>query len=416
MPSKPKPCSRRLQTTKAPDDQSGWLEIIQSLPTSQKARVAYIQTLINKQKTDEAMRLMAELPDSQAKSLLEAQIVSGSKLSYTPSVKKVQPPSQSYFIHSPEVNPTQVFLKTKSPQSIEVDYSDPEMIVIARDQFIQSHLYDKAIELTSYLDLLEPENTENPRKLAHLYALAGRWAQAYTAIQKIVKDQAAPEIQDLLLFAESSLHTERTDMSISISQNILKQDPQNPKALILLGEGFWQKGDIVKAVQHMERVVEIIPEEAETWLALARIWQENGQYDRALDVLQKGAVAIPGDAALLRQLGILLLDRQSPTDALTYLKKANSLDHENAEGQLHLAKAHYQLGHYAEAWQILEPFFDQYEQNNEIATLLGFVLLGMEKPTQAKPILIHAAGQSPDDREVVMAAARLAISDAETSP
>ena len=397
------------------DDQSGWLEIIQSLPTSQKARVAYIQTLINEQKTDEALRLMAELPDSQAKSLLEAQIVSGSKLSFTPSVKRVQPPSPSYFIHSAEVNPTQVLLKTKSPQSIEVDFSDPEMIVIARDQFIQSHLYDKAIELTSYLDLLEPENAENPRKLAHLYALAGRWAQAYTAIQKIVKDQAAPEIQDLLLFAESSLHTERTDMSISISQNILKQDPQNPKALILLGEGFWQKGDIVKAVQHMERVVEIIPEEAETWLALARIWQENGQYDRALDVLQKGAVAIPGDAALLRQLGILLLDRQSPTDALTYLKKANSIDHENAEGQLHLAKAHYQLGHYAEAWQILEPFFDEYEQNNEIATLLGFVLLGMEKPTQAKPILIHAAGQSPDDREVVMAAARLAISDAETA-
>lgn len=397
------------------DDQTGWLEIVQSLPTSQKARMAYIQTLIDKQKTDEALRLMAELPDSPAKSLLEAQIVSGTKLASPLSNAKVHPPSASYFVHSPEFNPTKVLLNEKSAQSIEIDYADPEMIVIARDQYVNSHHYEKAIELTAYLELLEPENSENPRKLAHLYALAERWAQAYTAIQKIVKDQAAPAIEDLLLFAESSLHTERTDMSISISQNILKQDPQNPKALILLGEGFWQKGDIVKAIQHMEKVVEVIPEEAETWLALARIWQENGQFDRALEVLEKGAVAIPGDASLLRQLGFLLLDKQSPTDALTYLKKAHSLDSENAEGQLHLAKAHSQLGHYSEAWQILEPFFDEYEQNPEIAKLLGFVLLGMEKTSEAKPILLHAAGQSPDDREVVMTAARLVISEAEIS-
>ena len=398
-----------------PDDQAGWLEVVQTLPASQKARMAYIQTLIDDQKTDEALRLMAELPDSPAKSLLETQIVSGTKLSIPSSNAKVRHPFPSYFIHSPEIIPAKVLLNANLAHPIEIDYADPEMIVMARDQYIHSHLYEKAIELTAYLELLEPENSENPKKLAHLYALAGRWAQAYTAIQTIVKDQASPAIEDLLLFAESSLHTERTDMSISISQNILKQDPQNPKALILLGEGFWQKGDIVKAIQHMEKVVEVIPEEAETWLALARIWQENGQFDRALEVLEKGAVAIPGDAALLRQLGILLLDKQSPTDALTYLKKANNLDPGNAEGQLHLAKAHYQLGHFSEAWQILEPFFEEYEQNPEIAKLLGFVLLGMEKSSEAKPILLYAASQSPDDREVVMAAARLVIFEAETS-
>ena len=399
-----------------PDDKTGWLEIIQSLPHSQKARMAYIQTLIDKQNTDEALRMMAELPDSPAKSLLEAQIVANPKLSIPPSITKGQPPSASYFVHIPAINPTKTLLKSsKSAQTIEIDYTDPEMLVLLRDQYINSHLYEKAIELTAYLELLEPEVSEHPRKLAHLYALAGRWAQAYASIQQIVKDQAAPEIEDLLLFAESSLHTDRTDMSISISQNILKQDPQHPKAMILVGEGFWQKGDIVKAIQHMEKVVEVIPEEAETWLALARIWQENGQFDRALEVLQKGALAIPGDAALFRQLGILLLEKQSPTDALTYLKKANSLDRENAQGQLHLAKAYYQLGHYSEAWEILEPFFSQSENDPEIAKLLGFVLLGMEKSSEAKPILLHAAAQSPDDRETVMAAARLVIADAETA-
>lgn len=399
------------------DDKPAWLEIIQSLPGSQKARMAYIQALIDDQKTDEALRLMAELPESPAKSLLEVQISSNSNPQTINLTDKIQPPSVSYFVKVPEINSIKKILGSSCPITVgDINYSDPSLILIVRDQFIQSHRYEKAIELTAFLELLEPENTMHSRKLAHLYSLAGRWPQAYSAIQQIVKGQASPEMDDLILFAESSLHTDRTDMSISITQNILKQDPHHPKALILLGEGFWEKGDVVKAIQHMEKVVEIIPEEAETWLALARIWQENGQYERALEVLQKSVLAIPGNASLLRQLGILLLEKQSPSDAITYLKKANILESDNVQGQLNLAKAHYQLGHFSDAWQILEPYVNQYHQDPATAKLLGFVLLGMEKPSQAKPVLLYAAGQLPDDRETVMAAARLVISDAETNP
>lgn len=405
------------------EDKTAWLEIIQTLPHSRQARLAYIQSLIETQKTDEARPLMAELPDSAEKAILEAQISPDRSAKVMPAKGKQSPPAVSYFVHTPEVNASKAILKAKVQQSgarqislsMDVDYSDPEMIALARDYQINVRAYEKAIELTSYLELLEPEADEHPRTLAQLYALAKRWPQAYTAVQQIVKAQAAPAIDDLTLFAESALHTDRVDMAISISQNILKQSPQHPKALILLGKGFWQKGDIVKAIQHMENVVETIPEEAETWLALAEIWQENGQFDRALEVLHKGVLAIPGNPAILRKLGLSLLEKQSPADALTYLKKANELDHQNTEGQLNLAKAYYQLGHYPEAWQLLEPYFDQYEHDPEIAKLLGFVLLGMKKEVQAKPILLHAAGQSPEDRETVMATARLVITDAENA-
>ncbi len=110
-----------------------------------------------------------------------------------------------------------------------------------------------------------------------------------------------------------------------------KTTPPNPKALILLGEGFWQKGDTVKAIQHMEEVVETIPEEAATWLALAQIWQENEQTDKTMEVLQKGVVAIPDSPELLRELGKVMLEKQSPADAISYLKKAHDLDSHNPE-------------------------------------------------------------------------------------
>ena len=103
-----------------------------------------------------------------------------------------------------------------------------------RDWFSKSRQYDKAIELTSYLELVEPEATEHRKVLARLYGQAQQWPKAFAAIQDIVKSEINPETKDLLLFAESALHTKRTDQAISICQNVLKDHPTQPKALILL--------------------------------------------------------------------------------------------------------------------------------------------------------------------------------------
>ncbi len=240
-------------------------------------------------------------------------------------------------------------------------------------------------------------------------------AQGFYSIQEIVKSEVNPVTSDLLLFAESALHSKQTDLAISICQNVLKDHPTQPKALILLGEGFWQKGDTVKAIQHMEEVVETIPEEAATWLALAQIWQENEQTDKTMEVLQKGVVAIPDSPGLLRELGKVMLEKQSPADAISYLKKAHDLDSHNPEGQFYLARASYKLGRYDEAWAQLEPHIADYEQKPAEAKLLGHVLLAMKQPAEAKPILLFASENYPNDRDTVLSAAKVVIAEAESA-
>ena len=412
-----------------PEAKAAWQTIIQTIPNSQLARQQYSQFLIEQNEFDEAKTLLSQIADSPQKAFLTTQIehkqtkgIEG-QVSLELSASNPHTTTPNFFVHDMALDCDEDILRAAlHNEQIKVTnakwparFSNLKQVKLMRDWFSKSKQYEKAIELTSYLEIVEPESAEHRQTLARLYGQAKRWPQAFAAIQDIVKSEINPTLDDLLLFAKSALQTKRIDLAISICQNVLKDVPLQSKALILLGKGFWQKGDTVKAIQHMEEVVEMIPEEAETWLALAKIWQENDQTDKMMEVLQKGVVAIPDSPELLRELGKVMLEKQSPADAINYLKKAHALDSGNPEGQFYLARASYKLGRYDEAWTLLEPHITDYEQEPAIAKLLGHVLLAMNQAAKAKPILLFASGKYPNDRDTVLSAAKVVVAEAESS-
>ena len=408
---------------------TAWQSIIQTIPNSQLARLQYSHFLIKQNDFDEAEKQLSQISDSPQKAYLSTQIghkqakgIEG-QVSLNLSASSPHTTTPNFFVHDMILDCDEDILRMAlNSDQIKVAnakwpfrFSNLNQVRLTRDWFSKSKQYEKAIELTSYLEIVEPESTEHRKNLARLYGQAKQWPKAFAAIKDIVKSDINPSLDDLLLFAESALQTKQTDLAISICQNVLKDAPTQPKALILLGKGFWQKGDTLKAIQHMEEVVEMIPEEADTWLALARIWQENDQTDKTMEALQKGVVAIPSSPELLRELGKLMLEKQSPADAIAYLKKAHDLDNRNPEGQFYLGHASYKLGRYDEAWTLLEPHIADYEQKPAIAKLLGHVLLAMNQAAKAKPILLFASGKYPNDRDTVLSAAKVVIAEAEAS-
>ncbi len=413
----------------SPEAKADWIAIIQAAPHSQLARLQYSHFLIQQGEFGEAEKQLSDITASPQKAYLEAKIknaqAKGIQDQVVLSLSSSKPASASpdYFVHDPALDcDTEILKSAILGIGVKLDkgkwsprLSNRKQVRLLRDWYRLSGQYDQAIELTSYLELVEPESTEHRKALADLYGQSKQWPKAFAAIQEIVKSEVSPALDDLLLFAESALHTKRTDLAISICQNIIKETPSQPKALILLGEGFWQKGDSLKAIQHMEEVVKMIPEQAETWLALARIWQENDQTDKTVEVLQKGVVAIPDSPELLRELGKWMLEKQSPADAVAYLKKAHELDSRNPEGQFQLARANYKLGRYAEAWALLEPHLAEYEQDPAVAKLLGHVLLAMGEAQKAKPILLFAAEHYPEDRDTVLSVAKVVTHEAESA-
>ena len=411
-----------------------WLELINAVPHSKQARHFYIRSLIEENKFDDALHHLAELPQSKETQLLQNQIQGMDQATLDTMIKttllspRERLGDSSYFVHKAQlITPTDILNTIKHnvdqetnlawlEKYLQTNGNDHEAVKMACDLYEKNNQIDKAVELTSYLERVEPTEISHKRTLARLYAQAKRWQDAFTFLQALIQSESTPVIVDLERFAEAAMRTDQVEMAISISQNIIKRDAHNTQALVLLGEGFMRNGDVIKAIQHMEGVVKTIPQEPDTWLALAWLWEENNQSDRAIETLKKGVETIPQQPKLLRALGSAHFEKQELPEALMAYKQAYDLDPKHIEGKLDLAQAYYQSGQHKEAFQLLESFIEKYEHNPVAARLLGHVLIALEHLEAAEPIILFAANHFPDDIETVISATSLVIDRVEASP
>jgi len=410
-----------------------WLKLLQSVPNSNQARAFYIRALVDNGEFDEARKHLKDLPASLEKQLLDRELSDQKNESSKPidfqgfQIDQPVPPKSDFYVHTAKLDSFQTVIKSvmmsdtpKTGETIvekilESNPGDVTLLKQGREYFEKVQDIEKATQLTSLLERLEPDQREHKRDLARLYSKEGRWERAFEVLQGLTKSETAPSIAELESFAESALKTNRVDMSIAICHNILKQNDKNTKALVLLGEGFMMNGDAVKAIQHMEQVVEMLPGEPDTWLTLAKLWEGYGQSDRAVEILVKGNQAVPSEPKLLLATGKAYLKQQLPLDAQPVLQKAFEIDPENEEVKLYLAQAHHLVGQNDQAWTLLTPFLQDYDDKPFAAKLLGSVLLAREEKALAEPILLRAAELAPEDLSVALMAADVTISRADAS-
>jgi tetratricopeptide (TPR) repeat protein len=417
---------------------SRWLEIIKSVPHSKQARLFYVRSLIEEQEYTEALKQLEDLPQSIEKQFLQGQFNELDKPTIHSLIKstlaahngfdELPHHPKSYFVHQAKINPHSAIINLINrfedleisldwlERYLQTNIHDTQAIKLARERYEKANQIDKAIQWSAFLERLEPSIISHKRDLARLYAHGERWEKAYILLKNLVKSESSPEITDLERFAEAALRTGQVDVAMSICQNILNHESHNTKALVLLGECFMQNGDVLKAIQHMESVVTMIPEEPETWMTLAWLWNENDQFDRALETLIKGAERAPNQPKLLRALGGAYLQQEAPSEALPALKLAYDLEPNQIEGKLNLARAHLGLGQPQHAYQLLETYIKNYQQYPQAARLLGHILMTIDKIEQAEPVLLYAASYYPEDIETVLTASRLVIDRVESDP
>jgi tetratricopeptide (TPR) repeat protein len=417
---------------------SNWLDIIKLLPHSKLARLYYARSLIQENQFEEAQKHLGELPASPEKRFLQNQITPIDPASLDTLVrtqatshktfKEKSTLGLSYFVHQAKLiaesellniirqhDDSQVSLQWIE-KYLQTNINDRQALSLARDLYEKTGRIKKAIELTACLERLDPEKISHKRDLARLYSRAERWEEAFSFLQDLAKSESTPQVEDLERFAEAALRTDHVDMAMSICHNLIKREPHNRKALILLGEVYMQKGDVLKAIQHMEAVVEMIPGEPDGWLTLAWLWHVNDQTDRSLETLMKGVETSPDQPKLLRALGKAHLKAGAYHDALEPLLKAHKIDPDHPQGKFDLAQTYFQLGQPQKAYDFLEIFIDNYHENPDAARLLGHVLIALGKNKIAEPVMLFAAAQFPEDLNTVLSTSQLVIDRVESSP
>ena len=109
-----------------------------------------------------------------------------------------------------------------------------------------------------------------------------------------------------------------SDEDISLLQKVLKSDPGNLKALISLGNLYFDSNEPQKAIDMYGRALKINPANADVRTDMAIMYRNLKDYDRAVKELRQAASYDPKHANCRFNLGIILLhDKKDYKGAIT---------------------------------------------------------------------------------------------------
>ena len=109
-------------------------------------------------------------------------------------------------------------------------------------------------------------------------------------------------------------------------QELLAQDPGNPLLIAELGDIFFERNDFNKAVLEYERVLQLAPEDVDTYNDLGLAYHFTGRPEDALSTFQKGIEVDPSFQRIWLSLGFVHAFNKNLTEAHEALIKAIAID------------------------------------------------------------------------------------------
>ena len=161
-----------------------------------------------------------------------------------------------------------------------------------------------------------------------------------TTAQAKAAATATPEAEALRASFQKAVELHnvgKIDEAEAAYKAILEKNPDVVEAYQNLGSIYLTRKDYAAAETSLQKGLELRPGSTDLTSLLARVYQESGQGDKAMALLEKSAGANPGDAKAQFNRGIFLLNANKNEEAIAAFEAAIKADPNGAE-------AYYRLG------------------------------------------------------------------------
>jgi tetratricopeptide (TPR) repeat protein len=277
--------------------------------------------------------------------------------------------------------------------------------------------YTDAAREAQVLSVYYPQDIPLLRKLADCLEEAENWNEALelrtTILNKLQSDKeslpgidAHLPLQDLAAFANCAYYAKQPNRAISACGQILAQDPDNSQAHAIKGKSLCDLGQVEEGNIHLNRAIELAPDQESSWLSLAEYQQVYLSKEKALQTLKSGLATAASKARILLAIGLIETQNQNHSKALESFQQAVSaaaaegLDQKTSfEIQLGETLSYYHLGHRDQVQQRLEDLIGRYPGSTRANHLYGKLLLDLDRPQSALPYLVQVIDHNPDDPE-----------------
>jgi tetratricopeptide (TPR) repeat protein len=120
--------------------------------------------------------------------------------------------------------------------------------------------------------------------------------------------------------ASELLHEERFREALEVLKNVLQEDPTNPYAFFLLGQSFYEVGEIAASRDAYLATLKLAPRHLGARVALCHVLRKLGDHREAI---KEGMIALeqePQDGDVLYAVGMAYFARGDTTAARRYLE------------------------------------------------------------------------------------------------
>ncbi len=160
-----------------------------------------------------------------------------------------------------------------------------------------------SLSLDDYQEALQKQGNLSPDRFMRVASILidrGSYKAAFDYLERIEKrfTKGLSDEEDLRLLslkAKVHLTTGQEDKAANILRDILSKNPLDGRALLLLGQLEWKKGDLASAAINFERAAKVREYEADASVEHARLKVESRKYTEAVKLLERAQFVRPRD-------------------------------------------------------------------------------------------------------------------------
>ncbi|MFA5907102.1 MAG: tetratricopeptide repeat protein [Desulfobacula sp.] len=256
---------------------------------------------------------------------------------------------------------------------LDIDPDNEQAEIGMALHYYKNKLVTEAREIFTRLGRKIEKNTKIAVVAIEEYISKKKFKDAVIIFSEMLK--ADPENSTLNFFAGMA-HEANDDFKTAIARfkKIKPDHPQYKKAVIRIAYLYKQLGENQAAVEYLEEKIIAYPKDIDMITYLASVFEKDGHFEKAFNVLNKGLEDSPDNTSLLFKLGAVQDKADLKDESILTMKKIIQLDPEDAGALNYLGYSYADKGIFLdEALSLIEKAYKLKPGDGYIIDSLGWV-------------------------------------------
>ncbi len=224
------------------------------------------------------------------------------------------------------------------------------------------------------------------------------------------------KLSDLLKKAKDAFQKNDLKTASLFLNEIIEQNPNATEAYFYMANVFHLRGELGKAIKAFSRVLELDPNHTDAAISLSVIYNDIGKYEEAKAIFEKANSQVKNtqtqgltDPHLNRKFSLkhyeiaeMYASYGRADEAIFEYNKAATLDPDNLEIRIKMAKAYTKKGFTSKAFEELKRLKNEHPGYMPARMALGLLYYGNGNVLEAQSEWQNVLGREPNHAEATM--------------